>query len=48
LRVVFFKTAHGREPVREWITSLTQEEQHRIGSDLLAIQYGWPIGMSLV
>jgi phage-related protein len=48
LRVVFFKTERGREPVREWIKSLTREEQHVIGSDLLAVQYGWPMGMPLV
>ena len=48
LRVVFFKTDQGREPVRAWIRSLTQAEQHTIGSDMLAIQYGWPLGMPLV
>jgi phage-related protein len=48
LRVVFFATETGREPVREWIKSLPQEEQRIIGSDLLAVQYGWPIGMPLV
>jgi phage-related protein len=45
--VVFFKTDQGREPVREWIQSLPREERHTIGSDLLAIQYAWPIGMPL-
>jgi len=48
LRVMFFKTETGREPVREWIKSLMQEEQHIIGSDMLAVQYGWPMGMPLV
>jgi len=48
LLVVFFTTEAGREPVREWIKSLSQEDQHTIGSDLLAVQYGWPIGMPLV
>ena len=48
LRVVFFATETGREPVREWIKSLPHEEQHVIGSDLLAVQYLWPIGMPLV
>src|SRR5262245_52561545 len=48
VRVVFFKTATGREPVREWIKSLPREEQHIIGSDMLAVQYGWPMGMPLV
>jgi len=48
LRVVFFKTESGREPVREWIKSLPRAEQKIIGSDILAVQYGWPIGMPLV
>jgi phage-related protein len=48
LQVVFFQTGTGREPVREWIKSLPREEQHVIGSDLLAVQYGWPLGMPLV
>lgn len=46
--MVFFKTEAGREPVREWIKSLLREEQHIIGSDMLAVQYGWPLGMPLV
>jgi hypothetical protein len=37
VRVVFFKTEHGREPVREWIKSLPREEQKIIGSDILAV-----------
>lgn len=48
LRVVFFKTESGREPVREWIKSLPRAEQKAIGSDILVVQYGWPIGMPLV
>jgi phage-related protein len=48
LRVVFFKTATGRESVREWIKSLPRDAQHVIGLDLLTVQYGWPIGMPLV
>jgi phage-related protein len=48
LRVVFFKTATGREPVREWIKALPREDQKVIGSDILTVQYGWPLGMPLV
>ncbi|HXG21959.1 MAG TPA: type II toxin-antitoxin system RelE/ParE family toxin [Methylomirabilota bacterium] len=48
LRVAFFTTEAGGEPVREWIKSLSREEQYIIGSDLLAVQYAWPIGMPLV
>jgi phage-related protein len=48
LRVVFFRTAAGREPVREWIKSLPRDDQKAIGSDILTVQYGWPLGMPLV
>jgi hypothetical protein len=47
LRVVFFKTATGREPVREWVKALPREDQKVIGSDILTVQYGWPLGMPL-
>jgi phage-related protein/DNA-binding Xre family transcriptional regulator len=48
LRVVFFTTEMGREPVRERLQSLPQADRHEVGSDLLAVQYGWPIGLPLV
>ena len=48
LRLAFFKTEGGQEPVREWIQSLYDEEKKRIGKRLLAVQYGWPVGMPLV
>jgi phage-related protein len=48
LRVAFFKTEMGREPVREWLLSLSRAERQVIGTDLLDVQYGWPVGMPLV
>jgi phage-related protein len=48
LRVVFFKTEGGQEPVREWINTLPREEQRLIGKRILAVQYGWPVGLPLV
>lgn len=48
LRLVFFKTEGGREPVREWLLSLPRAERQIIGTDLLDVQYSWPIGMPLV
>jgi phage-related protein len=38
----------GREPVREWLLSLSRVERQVIGTDLLDVQYGWPVGMPLV
>lgn len=48
LKVKFFATEHGKEPVREWIKSLNKEEKKIIGDDLKTVQFGWPIGMPLV
>jgi phage-related protein len=35
----------GREPVREWLKSLTKEERQTVGKELRKTEYGWPIGM---
>lgn len=38
LRVLFFKTTAGNEPVREWLKSLPLEERKIIGDDLKTAQ----------
>jgi phage-related protein len=48
LRVVFYQTAAGSEPVREWLKGLPPEERKIIGEDLKTAQYGWPLGMPLI
>ena len=48
LRVVFYRTAGGREPVREWLKGLDRDSKKVFGSDLKTVQYGWPLGMPLV
>ncbi len=48
LAVVFFRTGAGNEPVREWLKSLPEDERKQIGADILAVQYGWPLGLPLV
>lgn len=48
LQVAFFRTETGREPVREWLLSLPRPERQIIGTDLLDVQYAWPLGMPLV
>jgi phage-related protein len=48
LRVVFFKTDTGNEPVREWLKELSKEDSKVIGSDILTVQYAWPVGKPLV
>jgi phage-related protein len=41
----FWKSAAGREPVREWLTALPRADQKTIGRDLAKVQFGWPVGM---
>jgi phage-related protein len=48
LLVVFYRTAAGNEPVREWLKSLKREERKAIGEDVKTAQFGWPVGMPLI
>ena len=48
LRVLFFKTEAGHEPVREWLKELPKEDCKVIGTDILTVQYAWPVGKPLV
>jgi hypothetical protein len=45
LSVVFFRTETAREPVREWLLSLSREHRKTLGEDLKTVQFGWPLGM---
>lgn len=45
---VFWRSAAGREPVREWLRQLSAGDRQTIGDDLRKVQFGWPIGMPLV
>jgi phage-related protein len=48
LRVRFFRTDRGNEPVREWLKELDVADKKTIGEDIKTVQYGWPLGMPLV
>ena len=48
LNVVFFKAEAGNEPVREWLKELSKEDCKIIGTDILTVQYAWPVGKPLV
>ncbi len=36
------------QPVRDWLKSLSRDERLEIGSDIQAVQFGWPLGLPLV
>src|SRR6266851_5797095 len=47
ISVAFWRSATGREPVREWLNELSREDKRTIGRDIANVQYGWPIGLPL-
>jgi phage-related protein len=48
LKVVFYKSQNGKEPVRDWLKSLPMQDKKSIGEDIKTVQFGWPLGMPLV
>jgi phage-related protein len=48
LRVVFFRSESGREPVRDWLLEFDKEDRKTIGEDIKLVQFRWPLGMPLV
>lgn len=44
LRAVFYQSATGKEPVREWLKELPKDEKQTIGENIAYAQYKWPIG----
>jgi phage-related protein len=42
---IFYRTAGGTEPVRDWLKALSREDRHLIGTDIATVEFGWPIGM---
>jgi hypothetical protein len=48
LRVVFYRTEAGNEPVRLWLKSLDRADRKTLGEDVKTAQYGWPLGMPLI
>ena len=45
--LMFFRTAGGTEPVRDWLKGLDKQDRHAIGKDLMRAQWQWPVGMPL-
>ena len=48
LKVLFYKTPAGNEPVRDWLKHRTAEEKKVIGEDIKAVEYTWPVGYPLI
>lgn len=48
IELVFYRSAMGNEPVRDWLAGLSMENRRGVGQDLQRVQYRWPVGMPLV
>lgn len=48
LDVLFYRNSNGKEPVRDWLKSLSKSEKKKIGEDIKMVQYGWPVGMPVI
>lgn len=48
LKVVFYRSESGNEPVRDWLKDLTRDDKRQIGEDIKTAQLGWPLGMPLI
>jgi len=48
LKVVFYRSASGNEPVREWLKELPRTDKRQVGEDVKTAQLGWPLGMPLI
>lgn len=47
VQAFFFATQSGHEPVREWLMELDREDRREVGSSLMTLEFGWPVGMPL-
>jgi phage-related protein len=45
--VRFHRLSTGKEPVREWLLSLSPEDKLIIGTDIKTVEFGWPVGLPL-
>jgi phage-related protein len=45
IEIRFWKSANGREPVRDWLSLFDSNDKRTLGRDLAKVQFGWPIGM---
>jgi phage-related protein len=47
LPAAFYQLSSGREPVRDWLKALSDEDRKVVGEDIKDVEFSWPIGMPL-
>ncbi|MCC5829045.1 MAG: type II toxin-antitoxin system RelE/ParE family toxin [Phycisphaeraceae bacterium] len=45
ITVRFYRQPSGKEPVREWLLSLSRRDRLAIGTDIKTVEFGWPVGL---
>lgn len=45
ITVRFYRSLSGREPVRDWLKSLSPSERLTLGTDIKTVEFGWPVGL---
>lgn len=45
LPAMFYRSAAGSEPVRNWLKTLSKNDKHIVGQDIATVEFGWPVGM---
>jgi phage-related protein len=45
ISALFYVSANGKMPVREWLLELDPDDRRAIGKDIQKVEFGWPIGM---
>jgi phage-related protein len=45
LPAIFYRTAAGSEPVRDWLKGLSRDDKRIAGQDIATVEFGWPVGM---
>jgi len=48
LKLKFWRSAAGNEPVREWLLALSALDRKLVGDKMLTVQFRWPVGMPTV
>ena len=48
LPATFYQLPSGREPARDWLKALGDEDRKIIGEDIKDVEFSWPTGMPLV
>lgn len=47
ISAVFYQSASGTMPVREWLMALSKSDRQTVGSDIRTVEFWWPVGMPI-